>query len=71
VENLDLLGKCAKELDGVQLQNIVTPMVFACLSQPYETGFHRLRNRKPDLGPALEILVVRLPINLRPILAIQ
>jgi hypothetical protein len=74
VENLDLLRKCPKELDGVQGQIIVTPSVpFVCLSQPDETGFHRLRNIKRELGSRIpfEILVVRLPINLRPILPIQ
>jgi hypothetical protein len=64
-----LLGKCPEELDGGQVQIIVIIVILVCLSQSDETAFRRLRNRKrPQLR---EILVVRVPINLRPTLAIQ
>jgi hypothetical protein len=72
---MDLLGDCPEELDAVQEQNILERagfVILACLSEPNQTEGRRVRNCKRDsIFACLEILVVRLPINLRPTAAIH
>jgi hypothetical protein len=65
---VDLLGKRPEELDQVQLtQAILAPVILVRLTQSDETTVGRIRNPKRGrIGP-IEILVISLSINLRPI----
>jgi hypothetical protein len=70
--NLNLLGNRPEELDGAHDEEIVRHVILICLSQPDEAAFHRIRNSKRGcIVRTPEILVVRLPIDLRPAFAIQ
>jgi hypothetical protein len=62
-DNLSPFEQSPEELDGTHDELVAPTAILACLSQLDETAFSRARNSKRGRLTALEIVVVRFPIN--------